>query len=183
VDVSSLAIADVKIFTPNRFADSRGYFTETYAKRKFDPHAPDLDFVQDNESYSRDAFTVRGLHYQAPPFAQDKLIRVIRGSIFDVAVDVRKSSPSFGRWVGATLTAANGKQLLAPKGFLHGFMTLEPDTLVAYKVTNYYDKASDGAVFWGSPELAIDWPVIDGRAILSEKDASAPRFSAFQSPF
>lgn len=181
--VASTDIPEVKIFTPRRFEDARGYFVETYTANKFEPHAPGLVFVQDNESYSRDAFTVRGLHYQRPPYAQDKLVRVVRGAVFDVVVDVRRASPTFGRWVGVELTADNGRQLLAPKGFLHGFMTLTPETIVAYKVTNFYDGPSDGAVFWASPELAIEWPADAGCAILSAKDAAAPPYRDFVSPF
>ncbi len=183
MDVVATHIPDVKLFTPRLFDDERGYFTETYTKSKFAPHAPGLEFVQDNESYSKEAYTVRGLHFQAPPFAQDKLVRVIRGRIFDVAVDIRKGSPTYGQWAAAELSSENRKQLLAPKGFLHGFMTLEPDTLVAYKVSNFYDKASDRAVLWSSPELAIAWPAPPAAATLSEKDAAAEAFSAFQSPF
>jgi dTDP-4-dehydrorhamnose 3,5-epimerase len=183
LDVAAAALPDVKIFTPKRFDDERGYFMETFSAARLDPHIDGLVFVQDNESYSRQAFTLRGLHYQAPPHAQDKLVRVIRGAIFDVAVDARKGSPTYGKWVGETLTAENRKQLFAPKGFLHGFMTLEPDTLVAYKVTNYYHAASDGAVFWASPELAITWPGLHEKAVISAKDAAAPLFSDFVSPF
>ena len=183
MDVAATALADVKVFTPKVFEDNRGYFTETYNAARFDDHAPGLTFVQDNESYSRAAYTVRGLHYQAPPHAQDKLVRVLKGAIFDVAVDIRTGSPTFGQWVGETLSAENKKQLLVPVGFLHGFMTLEPDTLVAYKVTRHYDAAADGAVFWASPELDIKWPAGAEGAVLSDKDASARGFSSFQSPF
>ena len=183
MDVETTAIADVKIFTPPVFSDSRGYFTETYTQNKFAPHAQGLEFVQDNESFSVEPFTVRGLHYQSPPFAQDKLVRVLSGVIFDVAVDVRAASPSFGQWVGVELSAENHKQLLVPAGFLHGFMTLTADTLVAYKVTSFYDKASDGAVHFASKGLAIDWPAPIEKAILSDKDAAAPDFSEFTSPF
>ena len=183
MDVAETAIPDVKIFTPRVFEDDRGYFTETYTQNKFDPHAPGLSFVQDNESFSRDKFTVRGLHYQAPPFAQDKLVRVLKGRILDVAVDVRKGSATFGKWVAEELSFENKKQLLAPKGFLHGFMTLEPDTLVAYKVTDFYNGEADGAVFWASPTLAIDWPATPDQATLSAKDAAARDFSQFASPF
>lgn len=183
MDMRETEIPDVKVFTPKRFADNRGYFMETFTKNKFDALAPGLDFVQDNESYSKEVFTVRGLHYQAPPFAQDKLVRVLAGRVLDVVVDVRKGSPTFGKWVGEELSAKNGAQLLAPKGFLHGFMTLEPDTVVAYKVTAFYDGPSDGAVFWASPGLGISWPVGQGKAILSDKDLKAQAFEAFQSPF
>lgn len=139
----------------------------------------DLDFVQDNHSYSADVGTVRGLHYQAPPHAQDKLVRCSRGAIFDVAVDVRVGSRTFGQWVGVELTAENGKQLFVPKGFLHGFVTREPDTEVQYKVTDIYAPECDGSVRWDS--LGINWGV---RApVLSEKDAAAPSFDDWQSPF
>ncbi len=183
MDVIETAIPDVKIFIPPAFEDARGAFVETYNQRVYAPRAPGLIFVQDNESRSEKSFTVRGLHFQAPPFAQAKLVRVARGRIFDVVVDVRKNSPTYGKWIGEELTAANRKQLLAPVGFLHGFMTLEPDTIVAYKVTNYYDKASDGAVNWASPSLGIDWPATPNNAILSEKDAAAIDFDSFESPF
>ena len=142
-----------------------------------------VEFVQDNESYSKEAYTVRGLHYQSPPHAQDKLVRVVKGRILDVVVDIRTRSNSYGKWTSAELSADNGKQLFVPKGFLHGFMTLEPDTIVAYKVTNFYDGPSDGAVFWASESLGIDWPVAVGKAVLSDKDAAAPPFEAFRSPF
>ncbi len=183
MEVVETQIPEVKVFIPRRFEDERGYFTETYNKRAFDRHAPGLVFVQDNQSSSKAPYTVRGLHFQAPPFAQDKLIRVLQGRIWDVAVDVRKGSPTYGRWVAEELTAENGKQLLAPKGFLHGFMTLAPDTIVAYKVTEFYHGPSDGAVFWASERLAIPWPAPAEKAVLSDKDLAAPRFEGFQSPF
>ncbi|MEM8937195.1 MAG: dTDP-4-dehydrorhamnose 3,5-epimerase [Pseudomonadota bacterium] len=183
MDVVETAIKDIKVFTPAVFEDARGYFTETYNQAKFDAHAPDLVFVQDNESLSRAKYTVRGLHYQAPPFAQDKLVRVLRGAVFDVVVDIRADSSTYGQWVGHELTADNRKQLLAPAGFLHGFMTLEPNTIVAYKVTNLYHGPSDGAVFWASDSLGIDWPTGPDKAILSDKDKAAPKFEDFKSPF
>ncbi len=181
--VESLSIPDVKIITPRKFEDSRGYFTETYNQKNFNANAVPLDFVQDNESFSVHKYTVRGLHYQAPPFAQDKLVRVLKGRILDVVVDVRKGSPTFGQWISAELSAENAKQLLCPIGFLHGFMTLEDNTLVSYKVTNFYDGDSDGSVFWASPELGIDWPASIEQAHLSDKDIAAPKYSDFQSPF
>lgn len=183
MDVFATELPDVKIFAPRRFTDSRGYFSETYTRNKFAQHAPGLEFIQDNESYSRDAFTVRGLHYQAPPYAQDKLVRVVAGAVYDVAVDVREGSETFAKWVGVELSAENGRQLLVPKGFLHGFMTLVPDTIVSYKVTAFYDGPSDGAVLWSSPELAIAWPAREDQVTLSAKDGAAPRFSAFRTPF
>ncbi len=179
----SLSLPEVRLFTPKRPADARGYFMETWNRREFEKFGVACDFVQDNQSSSTKAGTIRGLHYQAPPFAQAKLVRVLSGSILDVAVDARKSSPTFGKWAGAVLSADNGKILLVPRGFLHGFVTREPDTVVAYKVDAYYDKASDGAVRWNDPRLAIDWGIAAEAAILSEKDAGAPIWDDFNSPF
>jgi dTDP-4-dehydrorhamnose 3,5-epimerase len=179
----TLAIPDVKVLMPKVFGDDRGYFMESYNKRVFDELCPGLTFVQDNVSRSADRYTVRGLHYQAPPFAQDKLVRVLKGRILDVAVDIRRGSPTYGEVVTQELSAENFKQMLVPKGFLHGFMTLEDDCLVAYKVTDYYDGASDGSVHWLSEELAIDWPYRGGDVVLSEKDKAAPSFGVFESPF
>lgn len=193
MDVQSLAIPEVKLVTPRRFSDDRGFFSETYNARAFRAAGIDVEFVQDNHSYSAKPGTVRGLHYQAPPHAQSKLVRVLRGAVIDVAVDARKASPTFGQWVRATLSADNGRQLFVPKGFLHGFLTLEPDTEVAYKVDAYYDRDSDGAVRWDDQDLAIDWTPEDwtpesGAAggftpLLSAKDAAAPAWAAFSSPF
>ena len=183
MEVTITEIEDVKVFTPSCFKDDRGYFFETYSQRKYQPHLPDDGFVQDNESYSAERYTVRGLHYQAPPYAQDKLVRVVQGAILDVVVDARKSSPKFGHWVGVELSASNRKQLFVPKGFLHGFMTVEPHTIVAYKVTDFYHAAADGAVHWASPSLAIKWPAAPSDAVLSAKDNAAPAFDDWASPF
>ncbi|HMK90426.1 MAG TPA: dTDP-4-dehydrorhamnose 3,5-epimerase [Methylocystis sp.] len=174
--VTPTEIPAVKIVEPKRFGDSRGYFVETWNRRRFAEHGLDFDFVQDNESLSPQVGTVRGLHFQKHPNAQDKLIRVLRGRIFDVAVDLRKSSPSRGRHVAVELSAENGRQLLAPIGFAHGFCTLEPDTLIAYKVTGFYSGADDLGVAWDDPDLSIPWPVAPERAALSEKDLRQPRF-------
>lgn len=183
MDVTALAIPEVKLITPRRFADDRGFFSETYNARAFKAAGIECDFVQDNHSYSARKGTVRGLHYQAPPHAQSKLVRVIRGAVIDVAVDARKSSPTFGQWVKAALSAENGVQIFVPKGFLHGFVTLTPDTEVAYKVDAFYDGASDGSVKWDDADLAIDWGVSKADASLSEKDARAPIWADFNSPF
>ncbi len=183
MDVISLEIPDVKIITPRRFADDRGFFSETYNARAFKAAGIGCDFVQDNHSYSAKAGTVRGLHFQAPPFAQSKLVRVLRGAIIDVAVDARKASPTFGKWVRAELSAENGNQIFVPAGFLHGFATLEPDTEVAYKVDAYYDGASDGSVKWDDPSLKIDWGVSSDTASLSAKDSQAPSWKDWASPF
>lgn len=173
----------VLILTPRRFGDSRGWFSESWSRRTLAAAGIDLDFVQDNHSFSAAAGTVRGLHYQAPPHAQAKLVRVLRGRILDVAVDARRGSPAFGRWTGVELSAADGRQLLIPAGFLHGFVTREPETEVLYKCTDYYAPAADGAVRWDDPDLAIDWGIDPGAAILSAKDAAAPRWADWQSPF
>jgi dTDP-4-dehydrorhamnose 3,5-epimerase len=188
MDVVSLAISDVKIVTPRRFADSRGFFSETYNARTFKAAGIEVDFVQDNHSYSAKKGTVRGLHYQVPPHAQAKLVRVLKGAIVDVAVDARKASPTYGKWVKAELSAENSRQIFVPAGFLHGFATLEPDTEVAYKVDAFYHGPSEGAVIWNDPTLAIDWGIEDwgveaGGALLSDKDAKAQSWAEFTSPF
>ena len=182
LDVQSLDIPEVKLLTPRRFGDDRGYFCETYNAKRFEDAGVDAGFVQDNQSLSAVPGTVRGLHYQAPPFAQAKLVRVLAGAVVDVAVDARTGSPTYGRWVKARLDAENGVQIFVPRGFLHGFITLEPNTLVAYKVDDYYDRDSDGSVFWADPDLGIDWGY-DGAPVLSEKDAAAQAFADFQTPF
>ncbi|GLK72253.1 dTDP-4-dehydrorhamnose 3,5-epimerase [Ancylobacter dichloromethanicus] len=178
-----LAIPDVVLVQPVRHGDARGYFCETYKKAEFDAFGLDIAFVQDNESLSREVGVVRGLHFQTPPMAQAKLVRAVRGAIFDVAVDIRRGSPSFGRWVAATLTAAGGEQLLVPHGFAHGFCTLEPDTIVAYKVDAPYSPAHDAGIRWDDPDLAIDWPVAVGSAVLSNKDRTAPLLRDYATPF
>ncbi len=183
LDVKKTEIEGVLILTPKRWADARGFFVETWNAERFRQAGLTQEFVQDNHSYSAEAGTVRGLHYQSPPRAQAKLVRVMRGAVIDVAVDVRTGSPTYGRHVRALLSAENGAQLLVPAGFLHGFATLEPHTDVAYKVTDYYSQPNDGGVLWSDPDLAIDWGVDPARAVLSDKDARAPRFADFKSPF
>ena len=183
MEVSQTALPDVFLITPRRFGDNRGYFSETWSKRAFEDAGIDLEFVQDNHSYSAEAGTVRGLHYQSPPSAQDKLVRVGRGAVMDVAVDVRQGSPTFGQWVAEELSAENGKQLLVPKGFLHGFATLCDDVDVFYKCTDFYAPDCDGGIRFDDPDLAIDWGINPKSAILSDKDAAAPGFADFVSPF
>jgi dTDP-4-dehydrorhamnose 3,5-epimerase len=177
------AIPGVIRFTPRRFGDARGHFVETWNRRTLAAAGVDADFVQDNQSYSAQAGTVRGLHFQAPPHAQGKLVRVLNGAVLDVAVDARSGSPTYGRWVAEELSAETGAQLWVPRGFLHGFVTLQPDTVVAYKVDGYYDRASDGAVRFDDPDLAIDWGVDAAAAVLSDKDAAAGSWAGFRSPF
>jgi len=179
----SFEISGPRVFTPALFHDSRGSFAETYNRRTLAALGLDLEFVQDNQSHSVEVGTVRGLHYQRPPFAQAKLVRVVHGRILDVVVDVRRGSPSYGRWVSAELSAENGTQLYAPVGFLHGFVTLEPHTCVLYKVSGYYSREHDGAVRWNDTDLAIDWGIVGSAARLSDKDAAAPRFADFVTPF
>lgn len=171
------AIPEVKIITPKRLGDRRGFFSEVYVRKTFAAAGIDLDFVQDNHSRSREVGTIRGLHFQAPPFAQVKLVRVTRGRILDVAVDLRRSSPTFGRHVAVELSEENWRQLLVPIGFAHGFCTLEPDTEVLYKVTNDYAPAHDFGVAFDDPTLAIAWPVETEKAILSDRDRRLPRLA------
>jgi dTDP-4-dehydrorhamnose 3,5-epimerase len=174
LDVCGLAIPDVKLIRTPRYADARGYFCETFQRADFAAHGLVGDFTQDNQSSSARPGTVRGLHFQRPPFAQAKLIRVLRGSILDVAVDLRRSSPSFRRHIAVELTAEGNEQLLIPAGFAHGFCTLEPDTAVFYKVDQVYSAAHDGGINWADPELGIAWPVASAEATLSEKDRTLP---------
>ncbi len=176
-----LAIPEVIFVTPARLDDARGYFSETYVKSRYEQNGIVGDFVQDNESLSEPIGTLRGLHFQAPPFAQAKLVRVAQGVIYDVAVDIRKGSPTFGKWVGATLTAEGREQLFVPRGFAHGFCTLVPNTKVLYKVDNPYSRESEGGLAWDDPDLAIDWPVAE--AILSDKDRLLPKLRGYDSPF
>ena len=183
IEVEKTKIEGVLILTPPRFGDERGFFSETYNSARFKEAGVTVDFVQDNHSLSRNVGTIRGLHYQAPPFAQSKLVRVAAGEILDVVVDVRKNSPTYGEHVSAFLSAENGVQLFAPAGCLHGFATRAPDTEVIYKVDQYYDKASDGAVIWNDPALNIDWGLSEEDATLSEKDLAATPWADFISPF
>jgi dTDP-4-dehydrorhamnose 3,5-epimerase len=174
MEVVRTAFPEVIVIIPARHGDHRGYFSETYNRRAMAAAGIAVDFVQDNQSLSADRGTVRGLHFQIPPVAQDKLLRVIRGALLDVAVDIRIGSPSFGRHVTARLSASGGEQIFIPAGFAHGFCTLEPDTEVLYKVSDYYSQPHERALLWCDPALAIDWPVTPGAAVLSDKDGRAP---------
>ena len=173
----------VKLLKPRRFEDERGWFSETYNQRRELALGLDVVFVQDNHSLSRSVGVLRGLHFQAPPHGQGKLVRCLRGRIWDVAIDIRKGSPTYGRWVSAELSAENGSQLYVPVGFAHGFVTLEPDTEVEYKVTDYYDRDSEGGLIWNDPTLALPWPLPPGGPVLSDKDLLLPRLAEFSSPF
>ena len=179
--VRETALPGVMILEPPRFGDARGFFSESWNRRRMAEAGFDIDFVQDNHSLSSETGTLRGLHYQAPPHAQAKLVRCGRGSLCDVAVDVRQGSPTYGQWVGVDLSFENGVQLFIPEGFLHGFVTREPMTEVIYKCSDYYAPDADGSVRWDS--VGIDWGLSKTRPILSEKDAAAVRFEEFASPF
>jgi dTDP-4-dehydrorhamnose 3,5-epimerase len=176
VDVQSLEIPDVKVIKPKKHGDHRGFFSEVYNKSIFSEHGIDLDFIQDNQSYSAQAGTLRGLHYQGGEFAQDKLVRCVRGRILDVAVDIRKGSPTFGKWVSAEISAEEWNQILVPVGFAHAILTLVPDTEIIYKVTNYYAPTHDFGIRWNDPDLGIDWGMAESDVVLSDKDKVQPLF-------
>ncbi len=176
MEILSLAIPDVKILKPKKHGDHRGFFSETYNKQTLANLGIHLEFVQDNHSLSAEQGTLRGLHFQTPPFAQDKLVRVVHGSILDVAVDLRKNSPTFGKHITATLSAKDWNQILVPIGFAHAICTLEPDTEIIYKVTNYYSPKNDKGLLWNDPSLGIKWPFAESEMILSDKDKTQPLF-------
>ena len=183
MELTNLPIDAVKLIRPRRFSDARGYLVETWNRHTFFEAGIDVDFVQDNASFSGRAPTIRGLHYQTPPMAHAKLVRVVRGAIFDVAVDLRKDSPSFGQHVGVELTPESGQLLFIPVGFAHGFCTLEPDTEVAYKLSNLYSPKHDTGIAWDDPALGIEWPLAGREPILSDKDRTLPCLSQVPSPF
>lgn len=177
MQVIDTALEGVKIILPARHGDARGYFSEVYRDDVLKAHGISIVFVQDNQSYSRDRGVLRGLHFQSPPAAQTKLVRVLAGAVIDVAVDIRWGSPTFGRHVAVTLTGDEGNQLLVPRGFAHGFCTLVPDTVVTYKVDSYYAPESDKGLAWDDPALGIDWPIAGADLILSDKDRRHPRLA------
>ncbi|NJL72296.1 MAG: dTDP-4-dehydrorhamnose 3,5-epimerase [Candidatus Competibacteraceae bacterium] len=184
MNVERFDIPGILVLTPRRFGDERGFFVETYNRRGFTAATgTDLGFVQDNMSFSAPAGTVRGLHFQVPPRSQAKLVSVLKGSVLDVAVDIRKGSPTYGRHVAVRLSAAEGNQILVPEGFAHGFCTLEPDTLVAYKVTDYYAPDHDSGLYWADPMIGIPWPVAEDGATVSAKDRALKRFADLDTPF
>ncbi|MGR3621451.1 dTDP-4-dehydrorhamnose 3,5-epimerase [Pseudophaeobacter sp.] len=180
MQIEETGLPGLKLLVPQRFGDARGFFSESWNRQRLLDHGIDLDFVQDNHSLSMQEGTLRGLHFQSPPHAQDKLVRCGRGALFDVAVDIRAGSPSYGTWFGVELTAENGRQLLVPAGFLHGFITRAPETEIIYKCTDYYAPDCDGAVAWDS--CGIEWG-FDGPLVLSDKDAAALSLAEFNSPF
>ena len=171
-----------KLIKVRRYKDSRGFFAETYSRRQYAELGIDIEFVQDNCSLSREVGTLRGLHFQAPPHAQAKLVRCGRGAIFDVALDIRRGSPTYGEWKGYELTAENGEQLYVPVGFAHGFVTLEPHSEIVYKCSDYYAPETEGAILWNDTDIGINWPT-KADPILSDKDAVAPLLSELESPF
>lgn len=180
MQVEETKLAGVKLLTPRRFGDARGFFCETWNAQVWADLGLDVTFVQDNQSISGAVGTLRGLHFQAPPHAQDKLVRCGRGALFDVVVDIRRGSPTYGAWLGVDLTAENGRQLFVPKGFLHGFVTRAADTEILYKCSDFYAPECDGAVRWDT--CGIDWGLA-GDPVLSAKDAAAPALADFDSPF
>lgn len=173
----------LKVLSPARFEDSRGYFSETWNKARLAAQGIDIDFLQDNYSLSYEVGTVRGLHFQSPPHAQAKLVRCGHGRLFDVTVDIRIGSPTYGQWTGEELSFANGKQLFVPTGFLHGFITLEPNTEINYKCSDYYAPECEGTVRFDDPDIGVIWPIDTAKAILSDKDAGAPLLRDLDSPF
>ena len=174
MEIQSFDIADVKLLIPRHIGDERGYFAETFRADLFAAQCSDLTFVQDNESMSAKAGTIRGLHFQSEPHAQGKLVRCTAGALFDVAVDIRQGSITYGEWVAETLTPGNGKQLWVPPGFAHGFCSLEPNTVICYKVTGYHSAECDKGVAWDDPAIGVEWPNIADAETLSPKDRNQP---------
>jgi dTDP-4-dehydrorhamnose 3,5-epimerase len=173
-EVRRLSLPEVLLITPSRHGDSRGFFSETYSRKALADHGFDKEFVQDNHSRSGKRGILRGLHFQRPPYMQDKLLRVVQGAVFDVAVDIRKGSPTFGQWTGAELSDENWRQILVPAGFAHGFVTLTETAEVIYKVTDYYAPDSEGGLAWDAPELAIEWPLPAYEIITNARDSQWP---------
>ena len=183
MSIVNVSLSEVKIMDLKKNEDSRGFLSEVYTRRAFEANGDEIDFVQDNHSFSAKKGTVRGLHFQTPPVAQHKLVRVVRGSVFDVVVDLRRSSVSYGRHVSVVLSAAAWNQVLVPIGFAHGFMALEEDTEVVYKVSDYYSPDHDKGLLWNDLALGIQWPVPAKEALLSERDRAHPRLAELESPF
>ena len=183
MEIHETKISDVKLITPKKHLDNRGFLSEVHNKRIFSEAGIDLDFVQENHLLSTEKGTVRGLHFQTSPFTQDKLVRVVHGSVFDVAVDLRDGSPTYGQHVSITLSSNAWNQILVPAGFAHGFMTLESNTEVIYKVNNYYAPDHDRGLLWNDPALGITWPIVESAAVVSEKDRKQPRLAELVAPF
>jgi len=179
-EIRRLSLPDVLLITPGRAGDERGFFSETYNRKLLAEHGFDREFVQDNHSLSGRRGVLRGLHFQRPPFTQDKLVRVTRGAVFDVAVDIRRGSASFGQWTGAELSAENWRQLLIPKGFAHGFVALTETTEVLYKVSDYYAPEAEDGLLWSDPALGIDWPIERDRVITKARDEQWPTLAELE---
>ena len=182
MNVIKTAIEDVLIIEPKVFEDKRGYFFESYSQRVFSKEVKDVTFVQDNESKSSYG-VIRGLHFQKPPYAQSKLVRVIKGRVLDVAVDIRKGSPTYGKWASCELTEDNHRQFFIPKGFAHGFSVLSKTAVFQYKCDEFYHPESEGAILWNDPQINVDWKLPMNDVVLSEKDNRNPLFDDFESPF
>jgi dTDP-4-dehydrorhamnose 3,5-epimerase len=178
-----LSISDVILIRVRKFADSRGHFLETFRKSDFAEMSIDCEFVQDNQAFSAQPGTIRGLHFQIPPYAQAKLVRVLHGAVYDAAVDLRRGSPTYGKWCGARLTAEGGEQIFVPRGFAHGYCALEPGTVVAYKVDGYYAPQSEAGLIWNDPEIGIDWTIRASKVLVSDKDSKLPSLRSFDTPF
>lgn len=183
IKIETTPLSGVLMITPDRFGDHRGFFSESYSRRQLKEAGVDIEFVQDNHSLSQTVGTVRGLHFQAPPRAQDKLVRCGKGALFDVAVDIRKGSPTYGQWFGTELSFENGRQLLVPAGFAHGFVTRQPDTEIIYKCSDDYAPETEGALLWNDTDVGIDWGIAADDAVLSSKDEVAPTLANLDSPF
>jgi len=183
IEVEKTDIPDLLVIKPRHFKDDRGFFAETYHKAKLAEAGVVTEFVQDNHSLSEQVGTVRGLHFQTPSHAQAKLVRCAAGALFDVAVDIRKGSPTYGKWFGVELTLENGYQLFVPEGFAHGFVTRQPNTIIAYKCSDFYNQPSEGALRYDDPDLAIEWGLGDAPVMITQKDAQAGLFAEFDSPF
>jgi len=181
--IEKTLLTGVIIITPARFGDHRGFFSESYSAKVLAEHGITTQFVQDNHSLSMIQGTIRGLHFQAPPYAQDKLVRCGRGALFDVAVDIRNGSPTYGQWFGTELSFENGKQMLVPAGFAHGFVTRTQDTEIIYKCSDYYAQEAEGSIAWDDATIGIDWGLGGIPPVLSEKDANAPSLADLNSPF
>ena len=181
--LSATELKDVWVIEPVKHGDDRGFFSEVYREDILSEHGINVKFVQDNHAYSKDVGVLRGLHFQKAPYAQDKLVRVTKGAIYDVVVDLRKGSPTYAKWIGVEISAENWKQILVPKGFAHGYVTLMPDTEVEYKVSGYYNPESDSGLLWNDTDLAIDWQIEDLDPILSDKDKAQPTFAETDSNF
>jgi len=181
--IERLAIPDVWVYTPRRFEDERGWFSETFNAKVLDQHLNGITFVQDNQAFTAAQSTLRGMHFQAPPKAQDKLVRVLRGAVLDVAIDIRRASPTYGKWVAAMLSAQNGAQIFVPKGFAHGYLTLEPDTEVFYKVSDFYSREHEGGISWNDRTIGIDWGVPEAEVRLADRDRAFPQLADLNAVF